>query len=75
MKSPLYDERLQRAGIEKGDIRKLLLAQGGSVITSGRNMSYLFSDQYKENSEIKYLTIEYLENKERYYYIHQYMLR
>lgn len=75
VKSPLYDERLQRAGIEKGDIRKLLLAQRGSVITSGRNMSYLFSDQYKENSEIKYLTIEYLENKERYYYIHQYMLR
>ena len=45
------------------------------MITSGRNMSYLFSDQYKENSEIKYLTVEYLENKERYYYIHQYMLR
>lgn len=75
VKSPLYDKRLQRAGIEDKDIREVLLAQKGSVITSGRNMSYLFSDRYEEEKEIQYLTLEYLENKERYYYIHQYVVK
>lgn len=75
VRSPLYYQRLQRAGIEDKDIREALLAQKGSVITSGRNMSYLFSDQYEEDKEIQYLTLEYLKNEERYYYIHQYVLR
>lgn len=74
VKSPLYKERLQNAGIQETDIRQTLLSQKGSVITSGRNMSYLFSDQYIEGQEIEYRALEYLEHEGRYYYIHQYDL-
>lgn len=74
VKSPLYQERLKNVGIQTTDIRQILLEQKGCVITSGRNMSYLFSDQYEEDTEIQYLAPAYLENEGRYYYIHQYVV-
>lgn len=74
VKSPLYQERLKNAKIQTTDIRQILLEQRGCVITSGRNMSYLFSDEYEEDKEIHYLAPAYLENEGRYYYIHQYVV-
>ena len=74
VKSPLYQERLKNVSIQTTDIRQILLEQKGCVITSGRNMSYLFSDQYEEDTEIQYLAPAYLENQGRYYYIHQYVV-
>jgi hypothetical protein len=72
VKSPLYEQRLSNAGIE--DIRQMLLEQKGCVITSGRDMSYLFSDRYEEGTQIEYRCLEELHGAEWKYYVYQYRL-
>lgn len=72
VRSPLYMERLANAGVT--DIRQMLLDQKGCVITSGRDMSYLFSDEYVENEEIEYRCLEDLNGEDWKYYIYQYIL-
>lgn len=71
VRSPLYDCRLEQAGIQ--DLREMLLDQKGYVVTSGRDMSYLFSDVYTEGEAIEYRSLEYLSGWEQKYYIHQYI--
>lgn len=72
VRSPLYKKRLKRAGIT--DIRQMLLEQKGCVVTSGRDMSYLFSDIYEEGTDIEYRCVEELHGEDWKYYIYQYIL-
>lgn len=72
VRSPLYKKRLEKAGIS--DIRRMLLEQKGCVITSGRDMSYLFSDVYEEGRDIEYRCLEDLHGEDWKYYVYQYIL-
>lgn len=72
VRSPLYETRLRKAGIT--DIRRMLLEQKGCVITSGRDMSYLFSDVYEEGRDIEYRCLEDLHGEDWKYYVYQYIL-
>lgn len=70
--SPLYRERLALYGIT--DIRKMLLEGKGCVVTSGRTMDYMFSDEYVEGVDIEYRCVEELHGEKWKYYIYQYIL-
>lgn len=72
VRSPLYEKKLAYYGIT--DIRKALLEQKGCVVTSGRTMDYLFSDEYEEGAEIEYRCVDELHGEDWKYYIYQYIL-
>ncbi len=73
VRTPLYRQRLQRAGIQ--DIRGALLSQEACVVTSGRKMAYLFSDEYEEGTRIVYECVEELHGEAWKYYIYRYILQ
>lgn len=72
VRSPIYWEKLWYFGIE--DVRQALLDGDGYVVTSGRTMDYLFSDEYTEGEDIEYRCVEELSGEHWNYYIYQYIL-
>lgn len=72
VRSPLYKERLELYGIT--DIRQMLLEGRGCVVTSGRTMDYMFSDEYEEGVDIEYRCVDELHGEKWKYYIYQYVL-